>query len=243
MDLATKVKREGAVLTALVSNYGVPNASVLSSEQIVALFPEEINALVDKIAFLVNDDVDKESILSITKEKDCPRHLSLSIECAVYNKSLPAPASKESELTPAQKTLFPFLVTKSPKIDNPMIGFRPKEDKGVPLWFSVVSNDSRGLYCLGYSGESRLLDIEKIALSGYEEIKGLNHKEKLTACRKDFSADITPEDIRATNFNIASRAIPQAFANKGKVQLHKLLSFIPEIDAKKVLRPSDSPKI
>jgi hypothetical protein len=242
MELTKKLKREGAVFSALVSNYGIPNFSAFTGGQLMALFSDEMNALKDRVAFMLNDEVDKKTALSFAaKDVDLP--LRIAILSAAKIEDLPEPEVAPSQLSQKQKSLFPFLVSKSSKIDNDIVGFRSTKEGVPPLWFSVVSKNNNDLYCLGYNGESRLLNLEKIYLSGYVEVEGMKRTEKMQACREDFPDGTTKNDVKVVNFHISMNAISQAEINKGKIQLHNLVHSIPEIDAKKQLKPVDALKI
>ncbi|OUV23032.1 MAG: hypothetical protein CBC55_03020 [Gammaproteobacteria bacterium TMED95] len=243
MDVVNNLLKETAVTEGVLKNTGTPNPSVLSAQLIAKMIPSELSALVDKVNFLIKDDVDRKELKKLAREKGTSAVLTVAIAHALSGKPVEAKPSVKTELADRQKSLFPYLLSQSEKAQGYLVGFEntkgPERDN---LWFYALGENAKGIICLGYDGEPRQVDANKLALSGLTKING-DAKSLKQKCRANLPKDLTPEDIVTVNFHVGKSTLPKSTHDQGRRSLSLLVSSLPEVGAKSVLHNKDIPKI
>ncbi len=243
MDVVNILMKEAAVTEGVLKNTGTPNPSVLRAHLIVKMMPHEISSLVDKVNFLIKDDVDRSELRQLAKKTETSAVLSVAIAHALSGKEVETSPGVKTELTERQKALFPYLLSQSEKAQGYLVGFENTNDpKSENLWFFALGENAKGIICLGYDGEPRQLDANKLALSGLTKVKG-DTKELKQKCRATLPKELTPEDIITVNFHVGKSTLPKSTYDQGKRALSFLVSSLPEVGAKSILHNKDIPKI
>lgn len=243
MDVVNSLLKEATVTEGVLRNTGTPNPSVLSSQLIASMIPHELSALVDKVNFLIKDDVDRNELKKLAKKKETSAVFSVAIAHALSGKPIETEPSVKTGLAERQKSLFPYLLSQSEKAQGYLAGYEnTKSPERETLWFYALGENAKGIICLGYDGEPRQLDANKLALSGLSKING-DAKSLKQKCRANLPKDLTPEDIVMVNFHLGKSTIPQSMYDQGRRALSSLVSSLPEVGAKSVLHNKDIPKI
>lgn len=243
MDVIRAIKREVARVEGVLQNTGTPNIKILTEEQVRELIPDEINSLVDRIRFLVRDDVDRNTALEHVKLEKPGLVAEMAIKYAVKGRVDLVGPKQSAPLTDNQKAVFPYLLSQSSKINGELVGFSPKEGtEGSPMWFFSLGRNQSGVICVGYNGDPRQLDLSKISLAGYSQMTKPQAELK-RECKASLPKDITPQDVRVTNFYVGLNTLPKSNYDNGKRALQSLVSSLPEIGAKSQLHNKDIPKI
>ncbi|MEG3764874.1 hypothetical protein [Alteromonas sp. 14N.309.X.WAT.G.H12] len=242
MNILRVIKKESLLVESAIRNIGTPNPKILTGQQIQDLVPDEILALADKIKLLVRDKVDKDLLHEHIKSSTANPVTKVAFDIAFGRRDPnPSPQSPGMELTAAQKSLFPYIVSQSPKVKGSLIGFSA-EDEVKPMWFFATGGGDSGTVCMGYDGLPRKLEISKIAMAGYQQISKPQSELK-QACRKSLPEGITTTDIREVNYFVSRYTLQTAMYEVSKQVLRKLVTSLPEIVKKNQLDNKEIPKI